>query len=207
WLGQACDASEPAWDAVSAMQVAEAQRQRAVAQLKNSRIAMLPTISLEAAAEYDLDGQRRNVSRDFEYSVGVNVSSPIYQGGAYGARQRAASHALASAEAARDDARNTLRSEFEQGRQQVGALQRLQSSLISRAQMMTRTRDLYRVQYTDLGTRTLLDLLDAETELHEAELLAANAEHDLRRLYVTCLHNSGKTRERFGIDASALRQE
>lgn len=204
WLPQACNVSSPDWNAVPAMQVAQAQHQRASAQLKRSRAEAFPTFSLEANAVYDLDDSRGRDDHDIEYSVGLNVSSPIYQGGATGARLSAAGHALESANFARDNARVAAVSQFNQARQQVNSLQQLQQSLINRTRLMVKTRDLYRMQYADLGTRTLLNLLDAEKELHEAELLAVNAEHNLKRLYVTCLYNSGKTRERFGINAFAL---
>lgn len=205
WLAQACSIAGPDWNSVPAMLVAEAQRQRAEALLKENRAASLPTVSLEGNAGYDLKDDKRHGSRDVEYSVGLSVSSPLYQGGASTARKRAASYALESADFARDNARVSIQRELDQARAQVRALQSLQASLTSRTQMMVQARDLNRLQYTDLGTRTLLNLLDAEKELHEARLLAVNAEHDLRRLYVTCLYSSGKIRERFGIDASRLR--
>lgn len=205
WLPQACNNSEPDWNSVPAIQVAVAHEERAAAMLNNHRAERLPTVSLEANAAYDLDDDPRRGEREVEYRVGVNVSAPIYHGGASGARLRAASHALESAGAARDNARLSVKTGLQQAGQQVGSLRRLRQSLASRMKLMVRTRDLNRMQYVDLGTRSLLNLLDAEKELHDTELLAVNTEYDLRRLYVTCLYNSGKIRERFGIDAMALR--
>lgn len=204
WLPKACDVSEPDWNSVSELQVAEAQHRRATAQLKSSRSDAFPTLSLEASTAYDLH-YRGGDDRKFDYSVGLNVSTPLYQGGATGARVRAAAFALESADAARDGARTTANMQLSQARQQVTLLRQLLQTLNSRTKIMAKARDLYRVQYLDLGTRTLLNVLDAEKELHDAELLAVNAEHDLRRLYVTCLYHSGRSRERFGISPSTLR--
>ncbi|ERM02995.1 hypothetical protein Q644_13800 [Brucella intermedia 229E] len=79
-------------------------------------------------------------------------------------------------------------------------------SLESRANMMVKTRDLYREQYLELGgTRTLLDLLNAEQELHESRFQIANTVHDLRRLNISCLYNSGKIRREFGINPAMVR--
>ncbi len=92
-----------------------------------------------------------------------------------------------------------------ESRSQIGTLSRLMSSLELRADMMVKTRDLYREQYVELGTRTLLDLLNAEQELHEARFQSANTVHDIRRLNLNCLYSSGKMRQSFGLQASALR--
>jgi len=205
WLPQACNVSEPDWNSVPDIQVAEAQHRRATAQLKRSRSDAFPTLSLEASTAYDLHGNDRKDDSKFDYTVGLNVSTPLYQGGATGARVRAAAFSLESADAARDGARTTASMQLSQARQQVTLLSQLQQTLNARTKIMTKARDLVRMQYLDLGTRTLLNVLDAEKELHDAELLAVNAEHDLRRLYVTCLYYSGKSRERYGISQSTLR--
>jgi len=202
WLPEACNVADPDWDSVSEMQVAEAQHQRAAALLKSSRSETLPTLALEARSSYDLKDRGGGKDDRVDYSVGLNVSTPLYQGGATAARVRAASFALESADAARDGARSTAAMQLRQARQQVSSLKQLQRSLNARTKISAKARDLNRMQYLDLGTRTLLNVLDAEKELHEAELLAVNAEHDLRRLYVTCLYYSGKSRERFGIGTS-----
>ncbi len=78
-------------------------------------------------------------------------------------------------------------------------------SLESRADMMVKTRDLYREQYVELGTRTLLDLLNAEQELHESRFQIANTIHDLRRLNISCLYNTGKVRKEFGVNPKMVR--
>lgn len=70
---------------------------------------------------------------------------------------------------------------------------------------MRETRDLYRQQYVELGTRTLLDLLNAEQELHQAGFDTANAIHDLRRLGIACIFNTGKARKAFSVDGMAIR--
>ena len=63
---------------------------------------------------------------------------------------------------------------------------------------------LYRLQHFDLGSRTLLDLLNAEQELFQIQFEEVNAEHDMRRLNVTCLHQSGTLRDAFSLTGTEL---
>jgi adhesin transport system outer membrane protein len=50
-----------------------------------------------------------------------------------------------------------------------------------------------------MGTRTLVDLLNAEQELQQVRLDLVNTRHDLRRLNVDCLFNAGEEREAFRL--------
>ncbi|MFC0245617.1 TolC family outer membrane protein [Falsochrobactrum ovis] len=207
WLGQACSVQTPDWDEVPAIRQAEAEKEEAQAQLAASRADGLPTVSLEASTGYDFNASRddtRSNDRQPEYSVGINVSSSLYNGGQTAAQKRAAAHGLRSAEAAIRTARYDVERNLMESRSQVGTLGRLADALQSRASMMIKTRDLYREQYVQLGTRTLLDLLNAEQELHEARFQIANTTHDIRRLNINCLYNSGKIRQQFGVNAFAL---
>lgn len=208
WLGKACNVAAPDWEDVPAMLQAKAEKEEAAAQLAASKADAFPTVSLEATTGYDLNASRDNTSsndRQPEYSVGVNVSSSLYNGGQTSARKRAATYGLQSAEAAILTARIDMERSLMEARSQIGTLSRLMSSLELRAEMMVKTRDLYREQYVELGTRTLLDLLNAEQELHEARFQTANTVHDIRRLNLNCLYSSGKMRQGFGLQASALR--
>ena len=208
WLGKACEAAVPDWEEVPAMLQAKAEKEEAKAQLAASRAEALPTLSLEAMTGYDLNASRddtRSNDRQPEYSVGLNVSSNLYNGGQTAARKRAAAYALQSAEAAVSTARYDIERNLMEARSQIGTLGRLKGSLESRADMMVKTRDLYREQYLELGTRTLLDLLNAEQELHESRFQIANTVHDLRRLNISCLYSSGKIRREFGINPAMVR--
>jgi len=208
WLAKACDIAAPDWEEVPAILEAQAAKEEAKAQLAASRAEAFPTVSLEASTGYDLNASRDNTTgndRQPEYAVGVNVSSSLYNGGQTGARKRAAAYALQSAEAAISTVRFDIQRNLMGSRSQIGTLSRLRGSLESRAGMMVKTRDLYREQYLELGTRTLLDLLNAEQELHESRFQIANTVHDLRRLNISCLYNSGKIRQGFGINPAMLR--
>jgi len=208
WLSKACDTAVPDWEEVPAMLQAKAEKEEAKSQLAASRAEAFPTISLEASTGYDLNASRddtRSNDRQPEYSVGVNVSASLYNGGQTGALRRAAAYALQSAEAAISTAQYDVDRNLMEARSQIGTLGRLMGSLESRADMMVKTRDLYREQYVELGTRTLLDLLNAEQELHESRFQIANTIHDLRRLNISCLYNTGKVRKEFGVNPKMVR--
>ncbi|MBC8716939.1 TolC family outer membrane protein [Ochrobactrum sp. Marseille-Q0166] len=207
WLGKSCDVAVPDWEEVPAMLQAKAEKEEAKAQLAASKAEAFPTVSLEASTGYDLNASRDNTTsndRQPEYSLGVNVSSSLYNGGQTRARKRAAIYGLQSAEAAISTARVDMERNLLESRSQIGTLSRLMGSLELRAEMMVKTRDLYREQYVELGTRTLLDLLNAEQELHEARFQSANTVHDIRRLNLNCLYSSGKMRQSFGLHTAML---
>lgn len=69
---------------------------------------------------------------------------------------------------------------------------------------MRETGKLYRLQYLQMGTKTLVDLLNAEQELHQVRFDRANTRHDLRRLRIDCLVSSGNAREAFGLSGTAI---
>lgn len=200
WLDNSCNVSQPDWNQAPALLEAQARKQEAEAQLAASKAAGLPTVNLEATAGYDLNNSASSASSNQgQYSIGVNVSASLYNGGQTAANRRAAGYAVQSSEAAINAARLDLQRGLMESRGQISAMQRLIAPLQSRGQAMEETRDLYREQYISLGTRTLLDLLNAEQELHQARFQIANTKYDIRRLQIGCLYNSGLLREKFNL--------
>ncbi|GHC73305.1 TolC family type I secretion outer membrane protein [Limoniibacter endophyticus] len=200
-----CATGEPDWNTVPAIQQAVARRGEAMAHLSKSRADSLPTFSLDADAGYDLSGnsRSRHDEDEPEFTVGLNVRGNIYEGGANKARRNAANFALGAADAARQSAQLEVMEGLSAARSQIQGLSALQASLEKRDGMIAQTRDLYKRQYLDLGTRTLLDLLNAEQELHAARFERVNAASDLMRLNADCLYNSGRTRGAFGLQGIA----
>ena len=70
---------------------------------------------------------------------------------------------------------------------------------------MDETGKLYRMQYLQMGTRTLVDLLNAEQEFQQVRFEAVNSAHDLRRLQLDCLYNSVRTRAAFHLSGTVVR--
>lgn len=65
---------------------------------------------------------------------------------------------------------------------------------------MDATRKLYRDQYLQLGTRSLLDLLNAEQEYYTSLNDQIESEHEIYRQSAECLYYMGRLRDAFRTD-------
>lgn len=194
-------------DALPAVLQAAAQRNQAQAELAQAKSEAYPTLSLQPSINQYLDDhyddQNSTINRT-QAGIFLNLEVPIYQGGAISARSRAAGYALTAADSAEDAARLQARQGLGEAQAQTAGLTRRLSSLESRQTSITEARELYGRQYLELGTRPLLDLLNAEQEIHQSRFDLANTQADLRRLQIDCLYNSGALRRAFGIDHSTI---
>jgi len=205
-LSQACDVSQIS-DTLPAVLQAAAQRTQAQAELAQAKAEAYPTLSLQPSVNQYLDDHYDDQnSRADRTQVGIflNLEVPIYQGGAISARSRAAGHALTAADSAEDFARLQARQGLAEAQAQTSGLNRRLRSLEFRQTSITEARMLYGRQYLELGTRPLLDLLNAEQEIHQSRFDLVNTQADLQRLQIDCFYNSGAIRRVFGIDHSAI---
>ncbi|MBB5707655.1 adhesin transport system outer membrane protein [Sphingopyxis panaciterrulae] len=201
-LHGACARGEPDWSRVPAIMQAEAQRDEAMAEFRRSKAESLPTISLGAGGGADIHDP---FSRRAEYNFGIQISSALYSGGARRARTRSAGYSLAAADAAEARVRNEVGRLLAEGERQVTSLTAVIDTLRARRASMDETGRLYRLQYLDMGTRTLVDLLNAEQELHQVRFDLVNSQYDTRRLQIDCLFYSGAQRDVFGLNGMAVR--
>ena len=202
WLMRSCAGPAPAWDRVPAVMAADAEAERAAAALRRSRADRYPTLSLGGDASTDLGSPFGNRSI---YNFGLRVSSNIFAGGVTRARVRGAAFELDAAEAAARRARTETSQRLAEAQQQIDSLSQLVATLTSRETNMRETGRLYRIQYLEMGTRTLVDLLNAEQELQQVRFEAVNTAHNLRRLEVDCLYLSGRMRDAFGLSGTSVR--
>ncbi|RRV07043.1 type I secretion protein TolC [Pseudomonas sp. v388] len=204
---QACASPEPSIEALPAVLVALAQRSEAQAELARAKSEGYPTISLEPSVNHYLDSgyNDNNPAMDrTQAGIYVNVEVPIYQGGATNARSRAAGYALSAADAAEDTARLEATRGLAEARVQTSGLTRRLDALQQRQTSISEARSLYGRQYLELGTRPLLDLLNAEQEIHQSHFDLATTQADLRRLQIDCLYNSGGLRRAFALEDRTL---
>lgn len=202
WLMRSCAAPRPAWDEVPAVMVADARQEQASADLRRSRAERYPTLSFGGDASTDIASPLGSRSI---YNFGLRVSSNIFAGGVTGARVRGATFELEAAEAAVTRARTETGQRLAEAQQQIASLTELTATLASREGNMQETGKLYRLQYLEMGTRTLVDLLNAEQELNQVRFDAVNTQHDLRRLELDCLFLSGRARSAFGLTGTTVR--
>ncbi|MFI2812791.1 MULTISPECIES: TolC family outer membrane protein [Microbulbifer] len=186
--------------------IAEASRAEAMARLQESKADVWPTLSLDASYNRYLDQTYvdTNVLDENESAVFLNLSMPIYQGGRLSASKESASYALSSADAAKDAARESVTREYRAAQAQANGLGRSLGILDAREDAISETRDLYRKQYSSLGTRTLLELLNSEEELQQARRDRVETRFDLKALEIECLYNTGDIRRAFGIEGRAV---
>lgn len=202
WLGESCSRASPSMDEIPAVMIADALKERASADVRRSQAERKPTIAFGGDAATDLLSPFGTRST---YNFGLRVTTNVFNGGASRARARGASYAAGAADAAAERARTETGQRLSEAQQQVAGLGQLLATLGSREKNMEETGKLYRLQYLDMGTRTLVDLLNAEQELHQVRFDAANTVHDLRRLQMECLHYSGRTRQMFGLTGKTVR--
>jgi outer membrane protein, adhesin transport system len=193
-LDRACAGPEPDWDTVPAVLAASSRKREADARVKLARADMLPTIGLEATSRLKTWGDSES-----DYLVGVTIKGDLYNGGSYRARQNAARYAAQASDAAVATGRFDAQKSWIESASQVKSLATLQKSLGSRQTMMRETRDLYQKQFLDLGTRTLLDVLNADQELHAARFDEINTRFDIYKLNVECAYAAGRLRDVFEL--------
>lgn len=204
-LAGACDTvgGDAGPQSVPAVLIAQAQLRAAQADVENARAQSRPTLSVDGAASRGLNADSR-INRPYDASISLNVTAPLYQGGGNAARRRASGHSLSAAEAALEHVRLQASQELTDARSRAKGYAGRRSVLDERTGSIEHTRDLYRQQYLDLGTRSLLDLLNAEQEFHGAKVESVNNMLDLQRMQVDCLAAGGGLRRAFRLDGHTL---
>lgn len=180
------------------IQMAEANRQGARADYAVASAQRMPTISLSGDMGYALTkGSRLNGEYRTTGHVGLKVSMPLYQGGGTQARAESARHSLRSAEEGVQQAELEQRQRLSATRAQYEGWRQREPILADRVDNIDTTRTLYRQQYLYLGTRTLIDLLNAEQEYHGARVELTQALQIQYRLATECLYFQGGLRDKF----------
>ncbi|EXD37245.1 outer membrane efflux family protein [Acinetobacter sp. 479375] len=129
----------------------------------------------------------------------LEASSNFFQGGAVAAQVKSASYAE---EAARSkvntvyldvlDQLRTTRENIENKQRQIQVLSERQATTV-------RIRELYQEQYK-LGTRSVLDLLNAEMAIHAANNELETARYDIYNSLVQFIQTTGRTRQAYQLN-------
>lgn len=179
-----------------------AQVNQAQAKLDNANAQMMPTISLDPQVSRYLNDHysgSEELNRT-QYSVFVNVQMPLYQGGGMTATRDAAANALTAANAAVNSARLKARQQLSESQNESQSLA-LSLSIQGRQQSLgEKTQQLYQDQYLQLGTRPLLDVLNAEQEVFQTRFTLQQTISQLRSLQLDCLYSTGQMRSAFALN-------
>lgn len=179
----------------------EAELDVARALVEQAKAEQKPTLSVNAQVNQGLTSNSKRIGQSGPDAVaGMNFTAPLYQGGRLQAQNRAAEYALTAAVAAVEQERLTATQNL-----QAAAIDWLEHSQrvkvqAQRIESLKTTRELYRQQYLQLGTRTLLDLLNAEQEYHNARSAEVDSEHQIYLQGMECLYQMGKVRETFELE-------
>lgn len=192
-LEQACSTT-PRWDNIPEYQLAQVEAERAVAELEKAKADELPTISFTGNASRALNATPKYGSR-VDTKVGINVSVPVYQGGALAAGTKVAEGRLESADARRMEVQLDIEQKLSESQVQLENLIQRKNLLTQRVKNLKNTKELYKQQYLELGTRTLVDLLNSEQEYHRAQVDVVNNRFDIIQTQLQCAYSQGKLSE------------
>jgi len=201
-LTRSCDIKEPDDRLVPAVLASWAQANVAQANLDYANAQMTPTVSLEPQVRHYMNNRYpgHDTLDKTQYNVSVNVEMPIYQGGGLNARRNAASHAVEAAQSNIQRTRLDVRQKLLESKSQVMSLMSTLQIQSRQETLSQRTRELYQQQYLDLGSRPLLDVLNAEQEVYQARFTQWQTAGQLRQLQINCLYNTGRMRNAFGLE-------
>lgn len=78
-------------------------------------------------------------------------------------------------------------------------LNQRKSLLSQRVENLKSTKELYKQQYLELGTRTLVDLLNSEQEYHRAQVDVVNNRFDIIQTQLECAYQQGQLAQSLNI--------
>ena len=170
WVDKALESN---WAIQSAYQ-AKRSAQREVWRVRTN--GHMPTVDADATIKRSNSTPPLDYSTDTK-SMGLTVRFPIFQGGASLSKTR---EAIGSRTKATADYDKTLKSVMSQTRRsyrgvlsQIASVKSLQQAVLSNEKALDATEAAYEV-----GTRTIVDVLDAQTNLLSAQRDNAKAQYD-----------------------------
>lgn len=176
------------------IELAQAQIDMAKEQVNTFKAEYYPTISLNPTWEYELEKKNDNrgkPEKKGEWGIFLNVSAPLYEGGARVSRTQQAEQALLASQFNLDTEKTEARRKIVESTSQIASLYESMSAKQQREKEAIRTRDLYKLQYLELGNRSFSDLLSAESEIHQTRMDMLNSQYTITTLSIDCLYFSG----------------
>lgn len=187
------------------MLVAHTQVEIAQGEKLQTQLSRYPTLNIKGSLNQAVNGTNPNNNKDngLYSSIMLEANSDLFQGGAISSRARAASYEV---EAARANVNNVYRDIVEQTamiKEQIENKQRQMNILLARQSTTIKTRELYQEQYK-LGTRTAVDLLNAEQSIHSVNMEIENARYDIYDGLVRYISMTGQSRQVYGLNNTSI---
>jgi outer membrane protein len=148
---------------VAAKQAAEAARK----DIEIQRSGYYPSLDMQAGYDIARSGAEFNTDSDSAF-VGLNVNIPLYQGGAVASRTRQAGHSFRAAQDRLDQQRraviNQVKDAFRGIISSISDVKARQAAIVSARSSLESTQ-----AGLEVGTRTQVDVLNAQRQLFQAE--------------------------------------
>lgn len=164
---------EKAWAGNLTLKLADMTSEAARQAAKAGRAGHYPTLSLQANYDYD-DGTPVNDNSSDSSSIGLSLNVPIYSGGSVSSRTRQLEQQLIESQYNREDSMREItqstRSLLRNLRTGALSVSALKQSIKSSETALQATEEGYKV-----GTRNVVDVLQAEQQLYAAKRDYANA--------------------------------
>ncbi|UTV27391.1 outer membrane channel protein TolC [Photobacterium atrarenae] len=142
-------------------------------QISLAETGHLPTLSFDAGYDYN----ELNRSDDGTLTAGINLKLPLYTGGRVTSEVKQAQYSYVSASESLEGSYRSVvkdvRAFYNNINASIGALRAYQQSVVSARSALEATEAGF-----DVGTRTIVDVLDATRRLYDANRQLANARYD-----------------------------
>lgn len=193
--------AEPDYSKIPNMMMALSGVEVAKFQKKQAKLSAYPTINVRGSLSQAINGRNPNNNEDdgFYNSIMLEASSNFYQGGAIAAQTRAASYAEEAARAQVNTSYLDVLDQVRMIREQVENKKRQMSILVQRRETTVRTKELYQEQYK-LGTRTVVDLLNAEQAIHSAAQEIVSNQYDIYSAITQYIQVTGRSRDTYELN-------
>lgn len=174
------------------MLLAKYDHELAKKNMEYARLDNFPTIYLEGNYRTNIN-KNDNVDYDPDRrEIKLNVDIPLFEGGSkYSKMSQAANELLASQYQYETIAINT-KQQLNVALSQVTGNLSMMNSQKEKIQTAEKTRDLYLLQYKSLGTRPLIDVLNAEGDIHQSNIEYINNVIETNLQSLDCLLASGE---------------
>lgn len=152
--------------------------------IRLSNTGHLPTLSLDAGYNYAREYDERNAyygegkyDPNHNYTIGLNMKLPIYTGGKVVSQTKQAEYAFSEAsqtlEATFRSVVKNVRAYYNNINASIGAIRAYHQSVVSARSALDATEAGFEV-----GTRTIVDVLDATRRLYDSNKSLSNARYD-----------------------------
>jgi Outer membrane protein len=192
---------DPDFKMIPSMMQAQAGVEVAKLQKQQSKLSAYPTLNVKGSLSQAVNGRNPNNDEDdgLYNSIMLEATSNFYQGGAIAAQTRAASYAEEAAKAQVNTVYLDVIDQVRMIREQIENKKRQMSILVQRRETTVRTKELYQEQYK-LGTRTVVDLLNAEQAIHSAAQEIVTSQYDIYSALAQYIQVTGRSRNIYELN-------